>query len=254
MTLAYDIAGSGPAVVLLHSTVCDRRMWDPQWPALIEAGNTAIRCDFRGFGETPTADAAHNDADDVLDLLGALGLGAATLVASSYGGRVALEVAARRPQRVSALALLCAGAPSHEPTDALTGFWEREESLLDAGDIAAAVELNLQTWLGPQADAAARAHVRMMQRHAFEVQLADARKFEAVEYEFDLASIGVPALVVSGAHDLPDFGLIAARLADLLPGARAVELDWAGHLPNLERPAELTAVLLDFLEEPRTIG
>jgi pimeloyl-ACP methyl ester carboxylesterase len=31
-------------------------------------------------------------------------------------------------------------------------------------------------------------------------------------------------------------------------------LDWAGHLPNLERPAELTAVLLDFLAEPRTIG
>lgn len=254
MTLAHDIAGSGPAVLLLHSAVCDRRMWDPQWPALIKAGYTAIRCDLRGFGQTPTPDTAHSDADDVLELLDALGLGAATLVASSYGGRVALEVAARRPQRVSALALLCADAPGHEPTDALRGFWEREEALLDAGDIAAAVELTLQTWLGPQADGAARAHVRMMQRRAFEVQLADAREFEAIEYEFDLASIGVPALVVSGAHDLPDFGLIAARLAGLLPGAQAVELDWAGHLPNLERPAELTALLLEFLAGPRTLG
>jgi pimeloyl-ACP methyl ester carboxylesterase len=166
MTLAHDVAGSGPAVVLLHSSVCDRRMWDPQWPALIEAGNTGVRCDFRGFGETPAADGPHNDADDVLELLDVLGFGPVVLIGSSYGGRVSLEIAARRPKLVSALALLCSGAPDHEPTDVLTGFWEREEALLAAGDIAAAVELNLDTWLGPEADEASRARVRMMQRRS----------------------------------------------------------------------------------------
>ena len=44
--LSYDEAGTGPALVLLHSMVCDRRMWDPQWPVLVDAGYRVVRCDF----------------------------------------------------------------------------------------------------------------------------------------------------------------------------------------------------------------
>ncbi len=47
--------------------------------------------------------------------------------------------------------------------------------------------------------------------------------------------------------DLPDFRLIATRLAALLPAAQAVQLPWAGHLPTLERPDELSAMLTAFL-------
>ncbi len=110
--LAYDVAGTGPAAVLLHSAVCDRLMWDPQWPVLAEAGYRAMRCDFRGFGSTPVPLGPlgplgpHNDADDVLNLADELGLGPMALVGSSYGGKVALEIAARQPARVTALALL----------------------------------------------------------------------------------------------------------------------------------------------------
>ena len=54
--------------------------------------------------------------------------------------------------------------------------------------------------------------------------------------------------------DLPDFRLIAARLAALLPGARPVELPWAGHLPTLERPQELSAMLTAFLRDAVPAG
>ncbi len=63
-----------------------------------------------------------------------------------------------------------------------------------------------------------------------------------------------PVLVVSGAKDLPDFRLIAARLAALLPAARLVELSWAGHLPTLERPQELSGMLTVFLRETAPVG
>lgn len=53
----------------------------------------------------------------------------------------------------------------------------------------------------------------------------------------------------ASAHDVPDFRGIAADLPARLPNARHLELPWAGHLPNLERPAETTALLLDFLRE-----
>ncbi|MER7110921.1 alpha/beta fold hydrolase [Streptomyces sp. NPDC000229] len=247
MTLAHEVTGDGPAVVLLHSGVCDRRMWDPQWSALADAGYRVVRCDFRGFGGTPLTGRRHNDAEDVLDLLDALGIDRAALIASSYGGRVAVEIAARRPERVTAVALLCAGLPGQEPTDELRAFGAREDALLEDGDVAGAVELNVNTWLGPDAGEAVREQVREMQRHAFEVQLAAPEGAGRIEVEFDLSAIEAPCLAVSGGRDLPDFRQPAAGLPDVLTDARHVELPWAGHLPSLERPAEVTDLLAGFL-------
>jgi len=91
--------------------------------------------------------------------------------------------------------------------------------------------------------------VRLMQRHAFDVQLAAPEECEPTGVAVDLHAITAPSLVVSGEKDLPDFGLIAARLAGLLPGARLIELPWAGHLPTLERPQELSELLTAFLRD-----
>ncbi|MFF8412467.1 alpha/beta fold hydrolase [Streptomyces omiyaensis] len=251
MTLSHDTAGTGrTTVVLLHSGVCDRRMWDGQFEALAEAGHHVVRCDLRGFGETPV-DAPHVHADDVRDLLDHLGVGRAALVGSSFGGEVALEFAVRHPGRTAALALLCAAAPvEHEAGPALRAFLTREDALLEAGDVEAATELNVELWLGPDAGDEARALVRTMQRRAFELQLAAPEEHgprPAGVTEDDLRTIGVPALVVTGAHDLPDFRAIGERIAALLPAARRVTLDWAGHLPALERPQETLDLLLDHL-------
>ncbi|MFI6846213.1 alpha/beta hydrolase [Kitasatospora sp. NBC_00085] len=254
MTLAHDVTGDGPALVLLHSAVCDRRMWDPQWSALVDAGYRVVRCDFRGFGRTPLPDRPHNDAEDVLDVLDALGIEQAALVASSYGGGVALEIAARRPDRVSAMALLCSGLPGHEPSDELRAFGGKEDALLEAGDIAGAVELNVETWLGPDADEAVREKVRGMQRNAFEVQLAAPDGAGRKKVDIDLSAVKAPSLALSGGHDLADFRQIAARLPGLLASARHLELPWAGHLPSLERPAEVTDLLTGFLRETVPAG
>ncbi|MEV2202432.1 alpha/beta fold hydrolase [Streptomyces fradiae] len=247
MTLAHDVSGTGPAVVLLHSTVCDRRMWDPQWPVLADAGYRVVRCDFRGHGDSPAADRPYTDAADVADLLDHLGIERAALIGSSYGGRVALETAAARPEAVTALALFCTALPGHEPGPELRAFDEREDALFEADDLDGAVELNVATWLGPEADDATRDLVRRMQRRAFELQWT-AEDFGAPRPPADPARVTAPCLVVSGAHDLRDFRDIAVSLAARLPAADHVELPWAGHLPTLERPAETTALLTAFLQ------
>lgn len=244
MTLAFDAAGAGRPVLLLHSTAADRRMWDPLVPPLAEAGFRTIRCDLRGYGDTPAADRPCNDADDVLALLDDLGVPQAAVVASSGGGRVALEIAARHPARVTALALFCSAAPGHEPSASLRAVWEREEALLSAGDIRAAVELNVGTWLGPAAGDEARQLLRTMQQRIFDL---GEPTVEPLRHEYELSAITAPALLVTGAHDLPDFRQIADRLAATLPSATRLDLDWAGHLPTLERPDLATPILLDFL-------
>jgi pimeloyl-ACP methyl ester carboxylesterase len=246
MTLSHDVAGDGPTVVLLHSTVCDRRMWDPQVPVLAEAGYRVVRCDFRGFGDTPAPDRSTSDADDVVELMDALGAERVALVGASGGGRVALEIAAGRPQRVTTLALLCTAWSGHAPGAELRAFGAREDELLEAGDVAGATDLNVEMWVGPAADEEARDKVRRMQRHAFDVQLA-AEEFRPIKTEPDLSAITARTLLVSGRHDVIDFRETAVELADRIAGARHVELDWAGHLPSLERPAELNPLLLDFL-------
>ncbi|MCX2184465.1 alpha/beta hydrolase [Streptomyces sp. SKN60] len=250
MTLAHDVAGDGSdTVLLLHSGVCDRRMWDGQFHALAEAGHRVVRCDLRGFGDTPI-DAPHVHADDVRDLLDHLGVERAAIVGSSFGGEVALEFTVRHPGRTTALALLCAAAPGHEAGPELRGFFGRERELLVAGDIAGAAALNVDFWLGPDADAAARDLVLCMQTRAFELQLPAPDEFAPGEVEVtdkDLAAIDVPVLVATGGHDIPDFGVIGDRLAGLFPDVRRVTLDWAGHLPAVERPAETTRLISEFL-------
>jgi 3-oxoadipate enol-lactonase len=249
VTIAHDVAGDGPPLVLLHAGACDRRMWDPQWPALAAAGYRVVRGDFRGFGDSPMADRPYSDVGDVVDLLDALGIGRAALIGSSYGGRASVEIAARWPDRVAAMALICAGLPGHEPAPELRAFGARENEFLEAGDITAAVDLNEDTSLGPQASPQAREPEREMQRRAFDLQLAASEEFDLPPAEVDLSAVRAPCLALSGAHDLPDFREIAASLPGLFPDARHVELPWAGHLPSLERPGEVTPLLAGFLAE-----
>ena len=243
MTLAHDIAGDGPAVLLLHSTVVDRRMWDPQIPALTTAGFRTVRCDLPGFGETPVPTGLYNDADSVLSLVD----GPFAMIGASGGGRVALEIAARFPDRVTALILLCTAMPGMTPGPGLRSFWDREEALLEAGDLDGAAEVNATHWLGPESTDETHDFVREMQRHVFDVQAGLTEEPPQLVHEFELKSITARTLLVTGAHDLPEFRTVADHLAGVIPGATRLELPWAGHLPSLERPDLLNPILLDFL-------
>lgn len=252
MTLAHDVAGDGPVVVLLHSSVCDRRMWDRQWEPLVNAGFRVIRPDFRGFGETPAPTSAYDEANDIRDLLDAHGIERAVVVGSSFGGRVAQEFASRWPFRVISLLLLCAATRLLAPTDDVRAFGAEEDALLDAGDLEGAVALNVRTWVGPAATASTREFVARMQRHAFEVQLA-AADVPAERADFDLDAVTAPTLVVSGAHDLDYFARTAELLSDCIVGAEHRVLDWAGHLPSLEDPARFNPLLFDFLRSTTSV-
>ncbi len=92
---------------------------------------------------------------------------------SSLGGRVALEVAVTRPERVASLLLLCPAFRGVDATPSAEAFRAEEDRLLSLGDVDAAVELNVATWLGPDASEGCRDLVRAMQRRAFEVQAAE---------------------------------------------------------------------------------
>lgn len=247
-TLHHHVDGSGPTVLLLHAGVADARMWDEQLSELVP-GHRVVRCDLRGFGHTPLAPgAAYADAEDVLALLDQLAVDRFAVVAASYGGWVALQVATAVPDRVERLVLLAPLAEVAEPDERLRAFWREEGSLVEAGDLDAATDLNVATFLGPEASDDARALVWRMQRNVFALQAA-AGEVENRELPVDLDRLDMPVTVLVGAHDLPFFRETAHELVRLLSDAELVELAWAGHLPSLERPHEtahlVRASLLD---------
>ena len=257
--IAYDTAGEGPPVALLHAAVGDRRLWDGQVGALAER-HLVVRYDLRGFGDSPLPGGPFSFVDDLAALLDHLGIEGAALVGNSFGGRIALDFALEHPERTAALVLVASALGGHEPSPELEAFDEAEEALLEAGKVDEAVELNLRTWLdGPRRESApvpaeARELVAAGQRRAFEVMLAAYEgspppgpvRWADPPAATRLGEAAVPTLVVNGAHDVDDFRTIAAQLGDEIPGALAVELDTA-HLPALERPGELNRLVLDFL-------
>ena len=255
-----EVAGEGPEIVLLHEGICDSRMWDPQWETLTRS-HRVLRFDFRGYGRSPLEPGRFASARDVIELLDRHGFDRAALVGVSLGGRVALEVALAAPERVAALVLVGSGLPGHEWSDDQKAIWDEEESALRAGDLDAAVEVSLRTWVdGPRrmpedVDPEVRARVAEMQRRAYELQLPLEDEAEEELLVEDVAQrlgeIKAPTLVVVGEEDVPDIQAIADRLAREIPGARRATIAHTAHVPSMERPREFEELVLGFVEEVR---
>ena len=249
MTIHHLVEGEGRTVVLLHAGVADLRMWDRPTAALVAAGCRVVRCDLRGYGSTPLEPgASYSDAEDVLALVEELRLTSFMLVGASYGGYVAQQVATAVPEQVERLVLMCTAGDLVEADDRLRAFWREEGSFLDAGEIDRATELNVATWLGPDADDEARRLVRTMQRAAFVHQLG-AGDVDDRELQVSPEVLAMPVTMIVGAHDFDYFGDTARALLARLPRAELVELDWSGHLPTLERPDDGWQVLFDALAD-----
>jgi 3-oxoadipate enol-lactonase len=253
VTLHHDVRGDGPPVLLVHAGIADSRMWPPVAERLVAAGYRVVTCDLRGFGRTPLEAGLVSHAADLVALLDEVGIDRAAIVGASFGGLVTLDLALRAPERVSALALLDAALDEFDASAEFEAFDADETAALERGDLDAAVEANVRTWVtrgSRDVDPAVVELVRSMQRDAFAAQMGVDAELEHADPPVAerLREITAPALVAVGADDLEDFHRIARRLAAELPNASPVAtIDQAAHLPALERPDETARRLIDFL-------
>jgi len=244
-------------VVLIHAGICDSRMWDPQWETF-RPSHRVLRYDMRGFGRSPVGPDSYSNAGDLIDLLEQQGVAKASLVGVSMGGRVALEVAIARPELVDALVLVGAGFPGHDWSAEMNAADEAEMAALKRGDLDAAVEVALRTWVdGPRrrpedVDSDVRARVAEMQRRAYELQLPVWETAEEEPLVSDLSErvgeVDAPTLVLVGEEDVRDMHEIAGRLERELPNARRASIANTAHVPSMERPREFDQLVLPFLQ------
>jgi pimeloyl-ACP methyl ester carboxylesterase len=213
---------------------------------------------MRGFGRSPVGPGSYSNAGDLIDLLEQQGVAKASLVGVSMGGRVALEVAIARPELVDALVLVGAGFPGHDWSAEMNAADEAEMAALKRGDLDAAVEVALRTWVdGPRrrpedVDSDVRARVAEMQRRAYELQLPVWETAEEEPLVGDLSErvgeVDAPTLVLVGEEDVRDMHEIAGRLERELPNARRASIANTAHVPSMERPREFDQLVLPFLQ------
>jgi len=255
VTLAADVRGDGPALLLIHGFPLDRTMWAHQVATL--SGWRRIAPDLRGLGVSDPStegDSIGTYSDDMARLLDCLRVRRAVVAGLSMGGYIALDMARRHPDRVAGLILVDTRADA----DTAEGRATRDAMIrLAQTDGAAAVaERLLPRVLGrstQQTEPRLVGQVREMMARA-PVQGIVAALVAMRDREDStpfLPSIAVPTLVVVGQEDemTPPAG--AKAMTDAIPSAAMTIIPGAGHLSPLEAPTAVSRVMSEFLESLR---
>jgi pimeloyl-ACP methyl ester carboxylesterase len=246
MTIAYDRAGTGPTLVLVHPLGADRQVWRPVWSRLTPVRD-CVAPDLPGFGDSgPLARGAAADpvalARAVAAFLRAEGVDRPHVAGNSLGGWVALELA-------------LAGAAASATAIAPAGLWRRP--LPPKPEVAR----RLSRLAGPVLPAVLRsaagrravlrgtmAHPdRMPAEEAVGLVRAYARApgFTAVNRAMRagtfkrLAEIEVPVTIVWPQHDR-----VVSRVDDLPPGIAVRDLPGCGHIPMWDDPEAVADALI----------
>jgi len=236
-------AGTGDPVVFLHGS--GGLMWDPVLEALAERHHV-IAPEHPGSGTSQGLEHLEDLLDLVLyhaELFDVLQLPAPAVIGHSFGGMVAAEIAAVNPERVGKLVLI----------DSL-GLWQDDHPIPDISTVGPGqrAQLLLADPTGPAAallpapdpldpEALFRASLTMASILQFTWPLPDKGLRRR------LYRVKAPTLVIWGAEDHyvdPGYG---EAFRSLIAGAELRVVDGAGHMPHLERTAEVAKLLAAFL-------
>jgi 3-oxoadipate enol-lactonase len=252
--MAYDVAGSGPAVVLLHGFPFNRSMWRAQAQALSDRYRV-ITPDLRGFGETSASSdepaTMREMAEDVAALLDELGIERFTLGGLSMGGYVALAFYRSFPLRVRNF-VLADTRPSPDTEEARANRERQAQEALREG-MEGIIDAMLPKLLAPATLSGREGVVEelraMMRGTKAEGAAAALRGMaERPDQTSLLARILSPTLIIVGSEDQLTPLAEAQIMHREIRGSRLEVIEGAGHVSNLERPSEFNHALRSFLD------
>ena len=266
-TIAYDLTGEGPLVVLAHGMGDSRHSYRFVVPALVDAGYRVANVDLRGSGESSTGWTGYSRTDiagDLVALVRHLG-GPAVVVGQSISGGAATIAAATAPDLIVGLAEL---APfTRKQSVDLRGLLTQKSHRAGTVQLAKVMMTgSLGAWLKyldlaipskPADWTAERARIEAALSQPERMKVLRAMtKTSPADAGAQLENVRCPVLVVEGSAD-PDWADPRAEgervLSDLPDGlGELAVIDGAGHYPHTETPDALVSLLLPFLA--RTLG
>jgi len=235
-----------PAVVLIHGAGFDHSAWALHSRWFAHNGFSVLVPDLPGHGRSdgPALSSIAEMADWTAALLTAAGASKAHLVGHSMGSLIALEAAARHPDKVSALSLIGTAATMTVGPDLLKAAEANDPAAVDmvsiwglgftaelGGSLAPGLWMHGGAQRTLQSCAPGVLHSDLAACNAYADALASAAK------------VKVPTTVILGERDMMTPAKAGKALAAAIPNARTVVLPGAGHMVMSERPDELLAAI-----------
>ena len=251
IAINYQIEGpdNAPCLVFSNSLATTLAMWDEQAAALKDKFRI-LRYDQRGHGQTETPSGRYpfdTLLADALGLLDALSIKKAHFAGLSMGGATALGLAQKHPDRFDRI-IVCDSPCQSTPQSSQQ--WEERILVAKKKGMAALVEPTVTRWFPPEIVAKnppyldkVRGMIRDTPANGF---VGCAAALAAHDYASAVASVTRPVLFMAGEKD----GVTPAamrKLNEKLQSSRFVELAGAGHISNMDRSAEFTRAIRDFL-------
>ena len=256
MSLHHELTGPADAGVLVFSNSIGTTtaLWDAQLAGLEERFRV-LRYVHPGHGRSPVeADlTVEGMADEVLELLDALGIGRFSWCGLSLGGMVGMALAVRAPERLDRLVLACTAAYLGPPEG-----WEKRAAIVHADGLEAIADSVLARWFTPrfreERPETVERFRRMLVTTPRDGYAACCGALGRWDARDRIHAIVAPTLVVVGADDPATTLEHAEQMAAEVDGARVVTLSDAAHLANVEAPEAFTQAVLDHMSVREEVG
>jgi pimeloyl-ACP methyl ester carboxylesterase len=254
----YLEAGQGDPVVLIHGSgpgVTAYANWRLVIPALAEEFHV-LAPDMVGFGFSDRpADVQYGVqtwADQVVGFLDAMGLQQAHLVGNSFGGSIALRVAAQNPGRVGKLVLMGSMGVHFEITEGLEHVWGYEPSIENMRRVLDYFAYSRELVNDELAEVRFRASTQEGFQESFSAMFPAPRQrwVEAqTTPQEQIRALPHQTLVIHGREDKVIPVQTSYLLAELIDNADLHVFSHCGHWSQIERSAEFNRIVGDFLRD-----
>jgi len=241
-----DFDRSLPTIVFLHGAGMDHSVWGLLARAFAHHGFGVIAPDLPGHGRSagPALTSMAALADWTVALMDAAGVKAARLIGHSMGSLIALEMAARYAEKVTALGLIATAAPMDVSDDLLAAAKANDHAAIDMMSIwgygQRAVLGGCEApglWMLGGAE-------RLLERAQAGVLFADLSACNDYKNALSAAAkVVVPAAVILGARDMMTPLKSGKAIAAALSDCRLTVLEDSGHMLMGERPNEVLVAL-----------
>jgi len=249
--LATVVSGraGAPWITLSNSLATTYRMWDPQM-ALLEPHFRILRYDTRGHGASDVPAGPYDFAGlvaDVIALLDHYGIGRTDFMGLSIGGMTGLGLAIGHGDRLNRL--ICADARA-DATPQYVKTWDDRAAMMDEGGVAAVWPSTRGRWLVQAPETVVDRLKADYMAMPVEGLKACGTALQGLDYLRDIHRISTPTLYIGGDSDAGASPEVMRQLADATEGARYHAVARAGHIANVDNPADFNAAIAGFLAIP----
>jgi pimeloyl-ACP methyl ester carboxylesterase len=255
--IAYDRFGRGERVLMIMGSAASGRVWTMhQTPALRDAGYQALTFDNRGIPPSDVPPGKYSLDDLVADtrgLIEALALAPCRIVGASLGALIAQELVITAPELVRCAVLIATKARS----DAMREAQARAEQALAESGIVLPADYHAAIAATQALAPATLSNDREIPLWLDTFRLTSSRDVGNGQVWIDtsrdrreaLRDVPVPCRVIGFEHDLITPSYLAAEVAEAIPDCDYVEIPGCGHFGYLERPDEVNAAMIEFLDK-----